>query len=75
MVELRGIEPLSESNLTGLSPGADDYLRSLTATRIVTLRNSVASSCMAQAKLTVLMFTTKITPEHRPVVRPIRMGC
>ena len=29
VVELRGIEPLSESNLTGLSPGADDYLHSL----------------------------------------------
>ena len=29
MVELRGIEPLSESNLTGLSPGADDCLHSL----------------------------------------------
>ena len=29
MVELRGIEPLSESNLTGLSPGADDPLHSL----------------------------------------------
>lgn len=30
MVELRGIEPLSENNLTGLSPGADGYLHSLT---------------------------------------------
>ena len=31
MVELRGIEPLSESNLTGLSPGAVCYLHSLGA--------------------------------------------
>ena len=30
LVELRGIEPLSESNLTGLSPGADDSFHSLT---------------------------------------------
>ena len=29
VVELRGIEPLSESSLTGSSPGADDYLHSL----------------------------------------------
>ena len=29
VVELRGIEPLSESNLTGLSPGADDSFHSL----------------------------------------------
>ena len=29
LVELRGIEPLSESNLTGLSPGAVCYLHSL----------------------------------------------
>ena len=29
LVELRGIEPLSESNLTGLSPGADDSFHSL----------------------------------------------
>ena len=25
MVEVRGVEPLSESTLTGLSPGADGY--------------------------------------------------
>ena len=29
VVELRGIEPLSENSLTGLSPGADDCLHSL----------------------------------------------
>ena len=26
MVEVRGVEPLSENNFTGLSPGADGYL-------------------------------------------------
>ena len=31
MVELRGIEPLSENNLTRLSPGGVCYLHSLTA--------------------------------------------
>ena len=30
LVELRGIEPLSENSLTGFSPGADGYLQSLT---------------------------------------------
>ena len=29
MVEVRGVEPLSESTLTGLSPGADGYCGSL----------------------------------------------
>ena len=27
MVEVRGVEPLSENNSTGLSPGADGYFR------------------------------------------------
>ena len=31
VVELGGIEPPSENNLTGLSPGADDYFHSLAA--------------------------------------------
>ena len=31
LVELRGIEPLSESNLTGFSPGAVCYFHSLGA--------------------------------------------
>ena len=31
LVELRGIEPLSENSLTGSSPGADGYLHSLAA--------------------------------------------
>ena len=43
MVELRGIEPLSESNLTGLSPGAVCYLHSLDAAGADTLRALVAS--------------------------------
>ena len=43
MVELRGIEPLSESNLTGLSPGADGYLHSLAGAGTVTLPGLVAS--------------------------------
>ena len=43
LVELRGIEPLSESNLTGLSPGAVCYLHSLGAAGADTLRALVAS--------------------------------
>ena len=43
MVELRGIEPLSESNLTGLSPGAVCYLHSLIRTGTDTLPDLVAS--------------------------------
>ena len=43
LVELRGIEPLSESNLTGTSPGADGHLHFLTAAGIVTLCGLVAS--------------------------------
>ena len=62
LVELRGIEPLSESNLTGPSPGADDYLHSLTVARTVTLHGLVASSCMVRAKLSVRTVTTQITP-------------
>ena len=30
MVEVAGVEPASESTLTGLSPGADDYCGGLT---------------------------------------------
>ena len=43
MVELRGIEPLSESNLTRLSPGAVCYLHSLCRTGTNTLTALVAS--------------------------------
>lgn len=58
LVELRGIEPLSESNLTGTSPGADDHLHSLTVPGIVTLYSLVASSCMVCAKLCIRTVTT-----------------
>ena len=43
MVEPRGIEPLSESNLERTSPGAVCYLHSLNPARTNTLRESVAS--------------------------------
>ena len=43
LVEPRGIEPLSESNLEGLSPGAVYYLHSLDRTGTNTLTASVAS--------------------------------
>ena len=43
LVEPRGIEPLSESNLEGTSPGADCYLHSLIPAGTNTLRESVAS--------------------------------
>ena len=43
LVELRGIEPLSESSLTGTSPGADDCLHSLAVAGTVTLYGLVAS--------------------------------
>ena len=43
MVEPRGIEPLSESNLEGTSPGAVCYLHSLIPAGTNTLWESVAS--------------------------------
>ena len=43
LVEMRGIEPLSESNLEGTSPGAVCYLHSLRPAGTNTLRPSVAS--------------------------------
>ena len=43
MVEMRGIEPLSESNLERLSPGAVCYLHSLTLPGTNTLQSLVAS--------------------------------
>ena len=43
LVEPRGIEPLSEGNLDGLSPGAVCYLHSLCPTGTNTLTASVAS--------------------------------
>ena len=43
MVELRGIEPLSENNLTGLSSGAVCYLHSLAEAGTNTLIGLVES--------------------------------
>ena len=43
LVELRGVEPLSENNLTGTSPGAVCYLHSLGCTGTNTLTALVAS--------------------------------
>ena len=68
MVELRGIEPLSESNLTGLSPGAVCYLHSLGAAGTDTLRTFVASLCMTQAKLTA--FTDAASSRPSPARGP-----
>ena len=62
MVEMRGVEPLSESTLTETSPGADDYLNSLGEARTVTLFTLVASLCVVRAKLTALTFTTNRRP-------------
>ena len=43
MVEAAGVEPASESTLTGLSPGADGNLHSLLRTSAVKDPDSVAS--------------------------------
>ena len=43
MVEVRGVEPLSENISSKTSPGADGYLHSLAPARAVTLRDLVAS--------------------------------
>ena len=43
VVEVRGIEPLSESVSSGTSPGADGNLHSLAQARAVTLESLVAS--------------------------------
>ena len=51
LVELRGVEPLSESTSTGTSPSADDHLHSLTQAWVVTLLGLVASLCMVRSKL------------------------
>ena len=62
LVELRGIEPLSENNLTGLSPGAVCYLHSLGCARTDTLTASVESLCMGESTLSRRTVTTQITP-------------
>ena len=43
LVEVRGVEPLSEKTSSETSPGADGYLHSLAPARAVTLRGLVAS--------------------------------
>ena len=62
MVEMAGVEPASESTLTGTSPGADGYLHSLASAGAVTLESLVASLCVARAKLSALTFTTNRRP-------------
>ena len=57
LVEPRGIEPLSESNLERTSPGAVCYLHSLSPAGTNTLRESVASLCVVWAKLTIHTFS------------------
>ena len=52
MVEARGVEPLSESALTGPSPGAVMFQHSLLAQTHNRLRDSVESSCVGGATLT-----------------------
>ena len=42
-MEVRGVEPLSESTSSETSPGADGYLHSLIRAGTVTLRDLVAS--------------------------------
>ena len=58
MVEMGGVEPPSESALTGTSPGADDHFHSLICAQVVMLTNSVASLCVVRSKLCALTFTT-----------------
>ena len=43
LVELRGVEPLSESTLTGPSPGAGQFQHSLPAQALARLSSSVES--------------------------------
>ena len=63
LVEPRGIEPLSESNLEGTSPGAVCYLHSLIPAGTNTLRDLVASLCVVRSKLCARTVSTQITPE------------
>ena len=63
VVEVGGVEPPSESTLTGTSPGADGYLHSLARAGAVTLGDLVASLFMVRAKLCALTFTT----DRRPI--------
>ena len=58
VVEMAGVEPASESTLTGTSPGADGYLYSLASAGAVTLESSVASLFMVRSKLCARTCTT-----------------
>ena len=58
LVEMGGVEPPSESTLTGTSPGADGHLYSLTCAQAVMLTGSVASLCVVRSKLCALTVTT-----------------
>ena len=62
-MEPRGFEPLSESNLERVSPGAVCYLHSLIPAGTNTLRELVASLFMVRAKLSAHTVSTQITPE------------
>ena len=62
MVEMAGVEPASESTLTGTSPGADGYLYSLASAGAVTLESSVASLFMVRSKLCAHTCTTQSRP-------------
>ena len=73
LVEMRGIEPLSESNLERLSPGAVCYLHSLIPSGTNTLRDLVASLCVVWAKLTIRTCSTQMTP--KPGSWTFRGGC
>lgn len=58
MVEMGGVEPPSESALTGISPGAGGRFHSLVPARAATLGDLVASLFTAGSKLCRLAFTT-----------------
>ena len=58
MVEMTGVEPVSESTSSETSPGADDDLHSLARAHTVMLQGLVASLCVTRAKLSVFTFTT-----------------
>ena len=59
IVEVTGIEPVSESALTETSPGAVGHLHSLILPQADKLQDSVASLCVVRAKLTARTFTTR----------------
>ena len=58
LVEMRGVEPLSENALTETSPSAVGHLHSLAPAQADMLKGLVASLCMVRSKLCALMFTT-----------------